>query len=1237
MFSRHFILDEQSMSIIEQLGEHMPGGFLIYKADESEEILYANKAVLEIFGCETLEEFREHTGYSFRGMVHPLDYEEISAAILSQSRESESDLDHVEYRIIRKDGTIRWVDDYGHYVESDVYHGLYYVFLSDITDRHEQDESARALHSAVIAALARVYDSVWIINDLNTQEFELFRVAEGTVHLLPEIEAKEIRKFSDAFRFYSTMIAEEDRERFLEAVKPENIDRNTQNKQLYSILFRRIFNDAVRYYRVEFVDLDLRENERKIVVGFKNVDDEVRGEQRIRHTLDLRSAVIEALTQVYDSVWLISDIRTQAFELFRIDDEMAHLLPAEEAVKITKFSDAFAFYSGLVLEEDRQKFLSAVTKESIVRNTEDRKIYSVPFRRVFSSGIRYYRLEFAKLDLENGERGIVAGFKDVDEEVRKEQQIQRSLSLRSAVIEALTQVYDSVWLINDLENQRFELFRIDETLSHLLPASEAVKITRFSDAFAFYSNLVLKEDQEKFLEAVTKENIVKNTEDRRIYSVPFRRVFKDGVRYYRLEFAKLILDSGETNIVAGFKDVDDEVRKEQTIQSSLNLRAAVIEALTKVYDSVWLINDVENQRFELYRIDETLSHLLPASEAVKITRYSDAFTFYSKLVLEEDRPAFLAAVTPENILKNVEGRLIYSVPFRRMFKDGVRYYRLEFAKLDLGNGERGIVAGFKDVDEEVRKEQQIQQALREAIDTANASSKAKSDFLSSMSHDIRTPMNGIIGMTSIAAKNLDDRERVADCLRKIQESSGHLLSLINEVLDMNKIESGKVELVEEEFNLAELIDAMLAMTRPQMQAHGHSFRVNTLNVEHEQLIGDSRRIQQIFVNIMSNAIKYTPDGGKISLSVRENPTRTQDFGHFEFIFEDNGYGMTQEFLNHLFEPFARANDKQTAGIQGTGLGMAITRNLVRMMGGDITVKSVYGQGSKFTVSLYLKLQNRQPINYDNFINLRILVADDDPVCCESTCEMLNDMGMTSEWVLSGHAAVDRVRTRIEQGRGFFAVFVDWKLPDLGGVETVRQIRTLVGEEVPIIIFSAYDWTEIEQEARDAGATSFVSKPLFRTKLASLFDALVNHSPQEDDLEAPLRDLEAMHLDGRRILLAEDQEMNAEIAMDFMEMAGLEVDWAKDGEQAVELLKNSPDGYYAMFFTDIQMPVMNGYEAAQVIRAMDRPYARNIPIVAMTANAFNDDIIRAKQAGMNEHIAKPIDVEALARVLSLYIK
>lgn len=679
MFGRHLPLSEQALQVIEQIGEDMPGGFFIYKATGNEELLYANKAVFKIFGCETLEEFKELTGYTFKGMLYPDDYEKVSGSIVDQIEKSQGNLDYVEYRIVRKDGKIRWLDDYGHYVNSDVYGGLFYVFISDITEKRVQMEADKAVYTAVIDALSRAYNAVWLINDIATGSFSLFRAdtSEGSIHTRP----------------------------------------------------------------------------------------------------------------------------------------------TKEALKLLTYEDA-------------------------------------------------------------------------------------------------------------------------------------------------------------------KANYIKN------------------------------------------------------------------------------------------------------------------------FVAPSDRGRLEKELTLENIMANTSSKKVFGVVFKRVVGDKECYYRIEFTQVQLPNGKTGIVAGFKDVDEDVRKEQEIQQVLRDAIDTANASSKAKSDFLSSMSHDIRTPMNGIIGMTAIATAHLDDRERVEDCLKKISEASSHLLSLINEVLDMNKIESGKVELNEENFNLSELVNTLLAMTKAQLESHRHTLKVDIADVVHENVIGDSHRIQQVFVNLMSNAIKYTPDGGTISLTVAERPTNAHGVACYEFVFEDNGIGMTEEFQKHLFEPFTRANDKKTAAIQGTGLGMTISQSLVRMMGGDIQVKSRPGEGSRFAVTIYLKFLDVQ-----------------------------------------------------------------------------------------------------------------------------------NAEAHKED---PLKNLEDLKFEGKRILLVEDHPVNAEIAKNVLQMTGLEIEWVMDGAAAVERMADSSEGEFDLVFMDIQMPNMDGYQATAAIRAMTT-YARRIPIVAMTANAFADDIRKAKEVGMNDHISKPIDFKELAKILQKWIR
>lgn len=409
---------ERILNFVEQFGEHIHGGLFIYKADSNKELLYANKAVCDIFGCESKADFKKISGFTLRGMIHPDDYNSVCGLIEKQIREDHTEQDIVEYRIIRKDGEIRWVNYYGQYMGTDSEHGLCFVFISDNTDMHRQAESDKAVRSAVIETLTKVYDSVWLINDVQTEQFELYRIDQEMVHLIPAHMAVKIKKFSDAFAFYSKLVLEQDRQEFLEGVSPESIVKNTENKLIYSVPFRRVFENGVRHYRVEFSRLDMPDGKTGIVTGFKDVDDEVRKKLQIQQSLNERSAVIEALTRVYDSVWFIKDMQTQQFELFRVDEQMVHLIPTQEAVKIKKYYDAFVFYSNLVMEQDRQRFLEAVKPENIIKNTQDKLIYSVPFRRVFENGVRFYRVEFARMDMGNGKTNIVTGFKDVDEEVR---------------------------------------------------------------------------------------------------------------------------------------------------------------------------------------------------------------------------------------------------------------------------------------------------------------------------------------------------------------------------------------------------------------------------------------------------------------------------------------------------------------------------------------------------------------------------------------------------------------------------------------------------------------------------------------------------------------------------------------------------------------------------------------------------------------------------------------------------
>jgi len=524
-------------------------------------------------------------------------------------------------------------------------------------------------------------------------------------------------------------------------------------------------------------------------------------------------------------------------------------------------------------------------------------------------------------------------------------------------------------------------------------------------------------------------------------------------------------------------------------------------------------------------------------------------------------------------------------------------------------------------------------ALKASYESAKQANNAKTDFLSRMSHDIRTPMNAIIGMTAIAENHLDDKARLADCFKKISTSSQFLLALINEVLDMSKIEAGKLVLAEENINILELIDNLLEMIHPSVKAKKHELTVNIGEIEHESIIGDSLRIQQVFMNFMSNAIKYTAEGGHIEFSLSEKPVGQNKVGCYEFIFADNGKGMRPEFLDRLFIPFEREEDERVGKEQGTGLGMTIAYNIVKMMNGDIKVESQIDKGTTFTVTLYLPLSEAEPISLKELEGTRVLVVDDDRLEGENVCAMLREIGMQGDWAASGKEAVIKSMTAQGQGDGYKVVIVDWKMPDMDGLETAKAIRDRVGGKILTVIYSAYDWTEVEQETGKEGIVdAFLSKPMFKPTLITVMRSLLSREQQGGVLDS----MKEKDFSGYRVMLVDDNELNREIAEEILKMVNLEVETAENGKEALDKFEASEPGYYDMIFMDIQMPVMNGYEATKAIRALPREDAGQIPIVAMTANAFAEDVRDAENAGMNEHIPKPLDPDRLVKSLNRWV-
>lgn len=1035
--------------------------------------------------------------------------------------------------------------------------------------------------------------------------------------------SENFKRFIDGGNVYGS-----DVERFRKFTSMEYLKSELRDgKDSLICTYRRRMEGRYRWHTMEIVpDVNYSDDSQAVIMYVKDVQD-IYGKGLELEELNIANEeVVRSLGEINFGIYVV-DLETGAVKPIRVSRDMEKMVGVgimEWDGLLEKMVESY-FHPEYQTEILKKCSLEAL-KESFVKGEKDELLC----QRMLHGSYHYVSITSYYHEKNRKDRYVILALQDVDEYTRKELKHIESDKRLAAAIRSRYNVMNTVYLDTGI-CERVYLGYEDE------PG------TVRSGDYSFYiekaaKEVVYEEDVDDFERMLSLENLKKQAEN--VVD------FKEMTCQYRVKHDKVCWveeqivfvrqkDTVLVNILG--RDITREKLKEESDNEIKMERGNIINSLSSMFFATYYIY-LRTNTFRMVKQMDAVGEILGDE-----VNYMDGIRTYAEhFVHPDDRKEYLENLNYDHLLQILSKEHPFTaVEYRRIKEEKDGSYTVNgwiratvvLAQSDE-NGPKTALYTAQDVTESKEKEEKEHMVLKEACEAANRANASKSEFLSRMSHDIRTPMNAIIGMTAIAGTHLENPERVADCLNKITVSSKHLLSLINEVLDMSKIESGKIELEEEEFNLSDLIQNLMTIVRPSIQEKNHELEMHIVNVEHEDVIGDAMRLSQVFVNILGNAIKYTPPGGRLELEIAEKPSKLYEYGCYEFIFKDNGIGMSEDFQRRIFEPFSRAEDSRVSKIEGTGLGMAIAMNIIHMMNGTITLESKLGEGSRFCVTVFLKQQNTDISCTKQFVNLPVLVADDDKYACEAACQILDELGMKSEWVLSGRAAVARVREAHEEKEDFFAVILDWKMPDMDGVETAREIRGKVGPDVPIIILSAYDWSRIEEEARRAGVDGFISKPLFRSKVVYLFKQLTGDDDNEKKEKG--KELQGKGFEGKRILLAEDNELNREIAEEIIGNMGVLVESVENGKLAVERFEEMGEGYYDLIFMDIQMPVMNGYEAAKAIRKSRLKDAGQIPIIAMTANAFADDVMESKRAGMNEHIAKPLDIEHLIECMNRWL-
>ena len=1016
---------------------------------------------------------------------------------------------------------------------------------------------------------------------------------------------------------------------------------------------------------------------KSLLFSFMGIDDARAQAIRLNMQLAEQNAISDGLAREFHTVWLVESTGEHKMHLYRSTGKKTIQGAVQIALDDPSYDPGIIKYvHDYVHEDDQERVLAATNFETVERETPEIGTYVVSYRRYNPdhTDFDYHQMVYARAESTDGKLNYIFAYRDADKVIREQLAQQEKYAESAKIISALSEDFTCVNYVELHENKTDDTtvgYRTSEVLTRLIPGWE--KEVSFSKKLGLiHQLLVYAPDRNQFFEETRRENILAELQNANSYYVNTRFLIDGKPVYYQIVFTAIREKDKITGIVAGLHSIDEQMKKELEAERLKSTEEQLQHEQLRSEVLNYMVNNDDDPIDLLKHYAERLRVLIGCDQVIyrdleetRIMVNSPAIEKTWSVPIEYCRqcehfdahhPMYAGGFTEmDNCQEGWQGIPVYqdcpikSSLTRIVYCDGeiAGYLAIHYVQdyHHFNDIERATVEEFTRILSmslsryEARKENRelkliadMQKQLEEALAMAQSANRAKTTFLNNMSHDIRTPMNAIIGYTGLAASHIDNKEQVRDYLTKIGQSSDHLLSLINDVLDMSRIESGKMNLNEKPENLPSIIHTLRDIVQADIRAKQHDFFIDTINVKDENVVCDKLRLNQVLLNILSNSIKYTAPGGTISLRISENTVKSSGYAEYEFCIKDNGMGMDREFLETIFDPFTRVKSSTISGIQGTGLGMAITKNIIDMMGGKIEIDSELGKGTETRITFDFKLENspKESIDIPELHGLRGIVVDDDYHSCLSISKMLKDTGMQSEWCTSGKEALIRAQEAYQNGESFKVYIIDWMMPDINGIETTRRIRKMVGEDVPIIIMTAYDWSDIEDEAREAGVTSFVSKHLFPSDLHKVLNDCLGNEKEDVALETDEYDFS-----GKKILLVEDNEVNREIATELLEEEGFIISTAFDGDIAVDMMKNAKAGDYDLVLMDIQMPTMDGYEATKQIRALGTEISK-IPILAMTANAFEEDRKLAFEAGMDEHIAKPINIGKLKEMLAKFL-